>query len=188
MNQPVAIVVADTGAAQHHFTAAEFRRMMDMGAFDGMSIELVGGNLWRMAPANPDHGRRQFDVAKQLDGVVTGTGLVVVVETALDVDGETVRAMDVALLRAGTASDRPLHGSDVVVAVEIAASTLHRDLGSKALDYARAGITHYWVVDTSAKAVHVMASPTSTGYAYRTIVRFGEALTVPETGATIVLD
>ncbi|HEY0791506.1 MAG TPA: Uma2 family endonuclease [Chthoniobacterales bacterium] len=54
---------------------------------------------------------------------------------------------------------------DADARVEIADSTLRRDLGFKASLYERAGIPEYWVVDVQHACLHVFAL---TGRAYET--------------------
>ncbi|MBB6050825.1 Uma2 family endonuclease [Armatimonas rosea] len=61
---------------------------------------------------------------------------------------------------------RPLRGLgrfptpvDIALVIEVADSTLRRDLGSKALRYARAGIREYWVVDIEGRKLHVHREP-----------------------------
>jgi len=67
-------------------------------------------------------------------------------------------------------------------------TTLDRDMGAKRIDYARAGIAHYWVVDGERRVVHVFADPVSGDYADVRTVRFGAPLAVPGTGSVITLD
>ena len=48
---------------------------------------------------------------------------------------------------------------DILLAIEIADTTLPLDLGAKARLYARAGIMDYWVVDINTKQITVHRSP-----------------------------
>ncbi|MEI9851169.1 MAG: Uma2 family endonuclease [Sphingomonas sp.] len=58
----------------------------------------------------------------------------------------------------------------------------------KLVDYGRAGVANYWVVDAVARVVQIMRRPGTDGYGEREVVRFGDALPVPCTDATITID
>jgi Uma2 family endonuclease len=78
---------------------------------------------------------------------------------------------------------------DLVLAVEVADSSLEFDLTTKALLYARAGIRGYWVADIASRQVHVHRNPAEDGY--RSIERLvcGESVSLaarPE--ATVDID
>ena len=74
-------------------------------------------------------------------------------------------------------------GTEVVIlVVEVAATTLVRDLNRKRRVYARAGVPEYWVVDVAARVIHQLWSPAADTYAARREIPFGtqiEAATVP---------
>jgi Uma2 family endonuclease len=60
--------------------------------------------------------------------------------------------------------------SDVSLVVEVADSTLHRDLGAKARLYAKAGIPEYWVVDIEGRQVHVHRDPDTANETWQSIM------------------
>ena len=63
-------------------------------------------------------------------------------------------ALNVAIVRA--ALGRVPEPSDVLLAIEVAVSTLATDTETKRLEYARAGVPHYWVVDPTARTLTVL--------------------------------
>jgi Uma2 family endonuclease len=80
---------------------------------------------------------------------------------------------DLVVLRA------PLHElgrkaqpEDVLLVVEVAASSLRLDLSQKAGLYARAGITDYWVLDTEQRRMIVHREPT--GGKYDSVIVYSE--------------
>lgn len=77
---------------------------------------------------------------------------------------------------------------EVALAVEIAETTLDRDLRLKCRKYAQAGVPAYRVVDGSRSAVHVHAEPVDGEHVDIHTVRFGQPLAVPGTGGPIALD
>ena len=168
------------------FTTCEFLRMADAGAFEGMKVELVAGELERIPPPGNRHGLRQIKVALRLGAIVAEELLRG--EVGIDLGENTLLGCDAALLRAPVAENRMLLPSDVLLAVEVAESTLARDTGMKRFAYAEAGIPHYWVVDGERSVVHIYGDPVAGDYAEVSTARFGGPLAVPGTGAAIVID
>ena len=169
------------------FTALDFERMMRLGAFDDMRVELVSGDLEKMMPALPAHGERNFAVGMRLFQAL-GSEFRIGTDIAIRIDAITVRAADIAVYPASLAGDRLPDGSEILLAVEIADTMLSRDLGAKVTDYARAGVQNYWVVDATARVVHVMRERRADGFAVREIVRFGEPLILIEQRGPITID
>jgi len=59
---------------------------------------------------------------------------------------------------------------DIVLVAEVADSTLHQDLTTKARLSARGGIAEYWVLDLPNRRIHVHRDPTGDAYQERFIV------------------
>ena len=175
------------GSASARFTTAEFRDMAASGAFDGMKVELIDGELQRMNPPNSDHGMRQATIIGKLWATFERRGEVVTGETGIQLDDDTVVGCDVAVLRAAVEDNRLLDPADLLLVVEIAETTLDRDTGIKRRKYAAAGIAHYWVIDGARRVVHVYGEPVAGDYAAIATVRFGELLAVPGADAAITL-
>jgi Uma2 family endonuclease len=76
---------------------------------------------------------------------------------------------------------------DILLAVEIADSTLAHDISRKRQAYAVAGIRHYWVVDIAGQRVHCHSDPQDGDYATVTSIAFGDPVPVPGTAATITV-
>ncbi len=182
MNQ-LARLSPDTRA---RFTTAEFLRMVEAGAFEGMKVELIDGELERMNPPMGGHAAAQVNVVFHLAQAV-GVALVLG-ETGLVIDDSTVVACDAALLRQPIAENRFLTPDDVLLVVEIAQTTQSRDMGLKRMLYAQANIPSYWVIDGVRCVVHVYADPVEGDYSSVHTVRFGAPLAVPGSDATITLD
>lgn len=168
------------------FTADEYWRMLECGAFDDMRVELAGGYLERMSPANLDHGSIHANIIADMAMVSRPAGLIIATDLAVRIDDLTVRGPDITLLR-GASGKGPIPGDKILLAVEVADSTLPKDLGPKLREYARVGIPVYWVVDVQARAVRVLTEPEGEAYKRAEIVRFGEPLAVPETNQTITI-
>lgn len=169
------------------FTAAEFLRMGESGAFDDMKVELIGGEIQRMNPPIGGHAGRQASVIGQLWAVIPDASGRLHGEVGIALDPDTVVACDAAVLRRPMMERRVLQPDEVLLAVEIAETTLNRDLGLKRQLYAEAGVLNYWVVDTVRRVTHVFGDPEQSDYVSIRTVPFGEPLPVPGTDATIML-
>lgn len=155
-----------------------------LGAFDDMKVELIDGELERMNPPMGGHATRQAMVIAQLWPVV---GERLVGEVGIDLGNDSVVGCDAAVLHRPMAEQRMLMPAEVLLVIEVAETTIGRDLGVKRAKYAAAGIAHYWVIDGTAAVVHVHSQPGAGGYESVAVVRFGESLAVPGTDATIRL-
>lgn len=182
MNQ-LARLAPDTRA---RFTSAEFLRMVEAGAFEGMKVELIDGELERMNPPMGGHAAAQASVVFHLARTMGVT--LVVGETGLVLDDVTVVACDAALLRHPIVENRFLTPDDILLVVEIAQTTQSRDMGLKRMLYAQADIPTYWVIDGVRRVVHVYADPVEGDYSSVHTVRFGAPLAVPGSDAAITLD
>lgn len=169
------------------FTTAEFSHMAASGAFADMKVELVRGGLERVNFPKSRHSIRQTTLLFALTRAIEGTTLTATAEIGIDLGNDTVRGCDVAILRALPDDDRWMRPHEMVLVVEVAETTIRRDLGYKRVDYAAAGIPNYWVVDGDRSIVHVYADPVDGEYASIHTVKFGEALAVPGTDQTIII-
>lgn len=179
------IPVAPPDEVRTRLTSAEFLHMLECDAFDGMKAELVDGELHLMQYAKNNHAMRQAQVVIALGGVVGADR--VRVEAGVDLAPETLLTCDVGALVRPVNEDRLLRPLDYLLIVEVAESTLRRDLRMKREKYAMAGVQTYWVVDGQHEVTHVHSRPLDGDYVEVHTVRFGEPLAVPGTDATITL-
>ena len=186
MNQMTRIVAGAEPDFIARFTTVEFLDMADMGAFGDWKVELVEGELHRMPPPGNGHSRLQASIIADL--AITTAKALVRGETGIDLGNNTLLGFDAALLRGPVTDRQSLLPGDVALVVEIAETTLERDLGMKRRRYAAAGVPVYWVVDSPRAVIHVHADPIEGGYSQIRTVRFGETLEVPGTDRTIVID
>lgn len=174
------------GLAPARFTAERFLAMCDMGAFGDDKVELVDGEIFTVSPPGWTHARLQVRLSVLLESALAGTGMLTGAETGSILGPSTVRGFDVVVVRSDPGPGR-LDPAIVALAVEIADTTLERDLVIKAREYAVAGIPHYWVVDVRSRTVHAMSRPGKLGYNHNIEIGFDEPLPVPGTDRTITL-
>lgn len=183
MNRPARFASPSVFAA---FTPAEFLRLVDSGALGDLRVELVGGEIVKMMPSYLAHGEANMKLGAQLMQAF-GDRARVAVDLMIATSADTIRAADLAVVRDGAPRDRPVGPADVILVVEIAATTLVEDLGARLADYAASGVADYWVVDLDGRVVHAMSDAEDTTYRVRQLVRFGDPLGVPRTDHTIVI-
>jgi Uma2 family endonuclease len=134
------------------FTAADLEHLED----DGYRYDLIEGELYRMAPANFEHGGIAAAALAHLWNFVVprGLGIVVAAETGFQLHREpdTVLAPDVAFVRADRlpAPDERRQGflslaPDLVVEV-ISPSESHASIERKVTAYLTAGVILVWTV------------------------------------------
>lgn len=146
------------------FSADDVRRMVEAGILDeDERVELVEGELVGMAAKSFAHDRIKNALLASLVRA-TGPDVVVAVESTLRVSSMTLLEPDILVCpkRARTVSPEGyavVAGPDVLLAVEVAASSLAYDRGRKARLYARHGMPEYWVIDVAARTALVHTGP-----------------------------
>jgi Uma2 family endonuclease len=187
MNEMSAIRQVFAGTQAYRMTAAAYLRTIDAGSFGDAHVELVEGELIEMAPSGLDHGRANVTIPGRLAAVYDLLGYPIYVDVILKLSEATVRAPDIAVVDKDTGQRQHLVPSDVLLAIEIAGSTLTEDIGRKRVDYASAGIRNYWVVDIEGRRVHCYADPQGSDYAAIQVIAFGDPVPVPGTAETITV-
>lgn len=142
---------------------AAIMAMMDADAlpFDGR-IEMIEGVLIEMSPSKHRHARAHTQMILGIGRNVPDR-FELVTEPALYLTDELMLNPDLALLPKGVLCQNA-KGSDVALLVEIADSTLTRDLTEKARYYGQSGVCEYWVVDLPNRKLHIYREPKADGY------------------------
>jgi len=185
MNRPATLPSPESFKAR--FTASEFLRMAEVGAFEGMTVELVGGELERLNPPQTAHAGRQAMVVGQLWAIFASSEIRVMGEVGLELADDMILSCDAALLNGPVAAGRLARPEELRLVVEIAETTRLRDLGMKRIAYAMAGVPVYWVVDGPMAVTHVHAEPMRGDYRRVVTIPFGEPVPVPGSERTIVI-
>lgn len=187
MNQPAQNVVREEPA---RFTIEEFATLADAAAAADIvdRLELIEGVIARVPPALLPHMKIVNDLGFALRRLLeeSGSDLTAYCETGLQFGADTLRQPDIMVfkLREGR---RYVEPSEVLVAIEVADTTLRRDLGPRKLRFAEAGVPHYWVVDIEGERVHRFAVPKDGDYAEHVEQGFDAPLPVPGSDATVTL-
>lgn len=158
--------LADPFADRKRWTADDCRQFETMGMLEAGTYELLDGEVILKLGQNMPHriANRRTLFALTL---VFGEGYVLMPGT-LPVDDENSPEPDVSVTRLheqdyiGRGNPTP---SDMRLIVEIADTTLWRDLNTKMRLYAGAGVPEYWVLDINKRRLLVHRQPSARGYA-----------------------
>ena len=141
---------------QQPLTVAQYHRMIDAGILDeDDKLEMLEGFLIAMSPQEPPHAH----TIRFLNRLFS---------RGLSDDFEVLCQMPLTLARSEPEPDLavtdgrrswPRHPETAFLVVEVASSSLKKDLGVKAAIYAEAGVVEYWVVNVDDDWVEVLRDP-----------------------------
>jgi Uma2 family endonuclease len=138
--------------------------MVEVGLIDeDERLEVLDGELVPMSPKGSRHEDIKVAIAEFWRERAPAT-VTIAPETGLRLDERTYLEPDfIVFSRAVRRS--AVAGPDILLAVEVADSSLDYDLRRKPLVYARFGVRELWVVDAARRVIHVHRKPGPDGYA-----------------------
>lgn len=154
---------AAEGLPRRSFTVAEIRRMVETGIIaEDENFELIEGELVPMSPKGNQH-----EVIKaalnRIFARQTPDKLRLAVETTLYLDERTFVEPDLCLYSKQILPE-DVRGHDVLLAIEVAGSSMSYDSGLKARIYARHGVGELWVIDSATRVTWVHRRPEADGH------------------------
>ncbi|MEH2315922.1 Uma2 family endonuclease [Nostoc sp.] len=155
----------------------DYHRMVEAGILRGRHVELLAGEIVEMSPESPIHYTTAKRGAKYLEELLSGradvrfNGLI----TLSDSEPEP----DIAIVRLPESSYNDRHPAprDIFWIVEVAKTSLNKNLEIKAAIYATAEIQEYWVLSLSAKEMIVLRNPQNGKYVEKYTI--GEGMITP---------
>ena len=161
---PSALTRAAEGFPRRAFTVDEIIAMQDAGIIsEEENFELIEGEIVPMGPKYSAHERIKSKLLMELSRACPRE-LIVGVETSIFLSSNTFVEPDISLYPERLRSQEA-RGPDVLLAIEVAASSLAYDLDLKAKLYARHGLREYWVVDANERVAFVHQGPSEAGWA-----------------------
>jgi Uma2 family endonuclease len=148
------------------FTVEEYHRMAEVGIFQpDERVELIEGEIIQMSPISPRHAGCVIN-ATRLFITRLGDRAVVSPQNPVVIQPRSEPQPDLLLLRPRAVSYSREHPipEDVLLAVEVADTSVRFDRLVKARLYARAGIAEFWLCLTMDGTVEVYRAPGSDGY------------------------
>jgi Uma2 family endonuclease len=157
----------------------EYERLVDLGTFEGESLELIGGQLIVAEPKGSGHATAVGMAWDALSAAVPD-GWIVRGQDPLELDDESAPEPDIAVVRGSRADFRHAHPRRPALIIEIAETSLGFDRVAKGSLYARAGVADYWIVNLVDRVLEVYRAPVADlsapyGWRYTSV----ERLTAP---------
>lgn len=155
---------AAEGFPRRAFTVDEIIAMQDAGIIsEEENFELIEGEIVPMGPKYSAHERIKSKMVMSMSRACPSS-LIVGIETSIFLSVNTFVEPDISLYPERLNSQQ-VRGPDVLLAVEVAATSLAYDLDLKAKLYARHGVREYWVIDANERVAFVHTGPSDTGWA-----------------------
>ncbi len=192
-DMPVAIVessVVGPPLPRKRFTRSEVEAMEQAGLFAGQRFELIDGDLIDKMGQNPPHAiaiQRLLEIFVRLFGFQRVRG-----QSPMETTADRERSLpepDVAVVREAKSDYGKRHpnGSETVLVIEVADTTLKPDLTAKRDLYARARVAEYWVVDLNGRRLIVHRDLDVAEAAYSNIQSYSELEEVALAGHSILV-
>lgn len=167
--------MAAEGMPRRAWTVAEIEAMVEAGIIDGDErFELIGGEVVPMSPKGARHETVKGELNRHLQRQIS-EDVSIIPETTLRLDEKTFVEPDFCVFPRSIGPG-DMRGYDVLLAIEVADTSLRYDLGRKLGTYAAYGIPEVWVVNalTLVTRVHKQLGPEG----YRGVAEFGPDETV----------
>lgn len=174
---------------RHPLSVLEYERMVDAGVFaDGARIELIEGELFDMAPIGPDH-QGIVDLLTEAFVLALRRTAIVRVQGPIILGDLSAPEPDLALLRRreNFYVDAHPRAPDVLLAVEVAHSSLVHDREVKLPTYARYEVPEVWLIDVAGRRFTVYGDLAREGYRRREEIAPGASL-APEALPDAIVD
>jgi Uma2 family endonuclease len=165
---------------RHRFTVEEYHRMGETGLLQpDLRVELIEGEVIDMAPIGPDHVGTVNYLNAVLAGSLAGRA-VVQVQGPARLSDITEPEPDLLVLRPRDDFYRSRHAEprDIILAIEVAKTSLRFDRDVKLPLYGRAGVPETWIVDIAGHVITVATGPGGDGYEHVRTATPGESLAV----------
>lgn len=176
---------------KRRFSVHEYHRMAEVGILsEDDRVELIAGEILEMGPVGSRHAACVDRLNRLLNRLVA-LDAIVRVQDPIRLDGYSEPEPDVALVKPRDDFYSREHPGpdDVLLLIEVADTSVERDLEVKLPLYARAGIPEAWLVDLPAETIEVHSKPDGEEYRETVRTKRGETVasrTIP--GLEIVAD
>ena len=168
---------AAEGLPRRRWTVVEIEEMVDRGIIDELErFELIGGEIVPMSPKGARHEMVKIELNRHFQRAIAD-GLSIAPATTLRLDTDAYVEPDFCVFpRHLVANLRTLDGSAVLLAVEVADSSLAYDLGRKIGVYAAYGVREVWVINANTLVTRIHTG--LAGATYATVRNLGPRSTL----------
>ena len=151
----------------------EYHRMIETGILYQRKVELLAGEIVEMSPETPIHYNTAKRGAKYLEELLADkaevrfNGPITLTDSEPEPDIAIVKLPELAY------DNRHPQPEDIFWVIEVAKTSLKKDLELKSTIYAAAHIQEYWILDLSAKQIIVMRNPQNEIYTQQQVITGG---------------
>jgi Uma2 family endonuclease len=151
------------GLPRRRWTVAEIEAMVRAGIIhEDERIELLGGEVVPMSPKGARHEQVKIALNRFFQRAAP-EHVEIAPETTLRLDADSFVEPDFCVFRRGL-DLKSLNGEAVLLAVEVADSSLTYDTGRKIGIYAAYGVREVWVINANTLVTRLHRSLTGSGY------------------------
>jgi Uma2 family endonuclease len=155
---------AAEGVPRLRWTLAEFERLAEVGIFtEDDRIELIGGELVPMSPKGNRHEVVRDELMNWMMEHLPTDRLRLSSEIGWRPGGDIYVEPDI-LICPKTFKGVTVPACEVLLAIEVADTSLSFDTSTKAHLYATLGVREYWVINANTLATRVHREPGANGY------------------------
>ncbi len=156
------------------WSVEDYHHMIETGLLSDRSVELLAGEIIEMSPETPIHYSTAKESSKYLERLLEGVAEVRFNGPITLADSEPEPDIAIVRLPASVYKKRHPLADDIFWIIEVAKTSLKKDLDLKSTIYAKAGIQEYWVLDLSAKQMAVFRDPQDGKYIAKHTLTGGE--------------
>ena len=164
---------------RRRFSVADYYRMLESGILtEEDRVELIDGEIVEMSPIDPIHAANVRRLDRQLQKLV-GDQAIVDVQNPIRLDDYNEPQPDLTVLRWDEDFYEQRHPTpaDVLIAIEVANTSLVYDRNKKLPRYAEAGIPEVWLVNVGGQTIEQYWQPVNGRYARNQVIQRGAVLT-----------
>lgn len=151
----------------------EYHRMIEAGVLRDRKVELLEGEIIEMTPETPIHYNTAKRGAKYLEELLVNQAEVRFNGPITLTNSEPEPDIAIVKLPESTYNSRHPEPRDVFLIIEVAKTSLKKDLELKAAIYANAQIQEYWILDLSTRQIIVLRNPQDNKYTQEQIIQDG---------------
>lgn len=146
------------------WSVEDYHRMIEAGILCDRNVELLRGEIVEMSPETPIHYYTAEEGSQYLQTLLTGKAHIRFNGPVTLSDSEPEPDIAIVRLPKLTYKDHHPYAEDIYWLIEVAKSSLKKDLELKLPIYAQAQIQEYWVLDLSQKQLIVFRNPENNNY------------------------
>jgi Uma2 family endonuclease len=159
-------------------TTTDYHRMADAGILAAdEQVELLAGQIIEKMPKGPAHSALCKRLEKLLEHRL-GDRVLVRLQDPIQLSPYSEPEPDLAIVHPEPSFYAQAHptSDQIYWLIEVADTTIDRDLGVKANLYAAAGIADYWVFNITQQQLHIFRDPEANGYQRQLILQGQQSL------------